>query len=85
MASAWSLKSYVRKILFGAPSARSIPRPYENLGKNYILRKSSSYSATNFLVCSTSIFSEGDELYKKRAQEMTVNSVTEASGTMGVK
>jgi hypothetical protein len=58
MASVWSLKRYVRKIFFGALSARSVPRPYENLGTICILRKSSSYPATTFLICSTIIFFE---------------------------
>ena len=53
MVIAWSLKSCVKNNLFGAPSCRSIRRPYENPGTNGNPRSCSSYCLTFSTICST--------------------------------
>ena len=46
IASSWWQKRHVRNILFGAPSVRTSRSPYDNLGRDCISRKRSSYLAT---------------------------------------
>jgi hypothetical protein len=60
MAMTWSQKSYVRNILFGPPSSRSIACPYDNLGTNGIPCKRFSYSVTTSQIFCFILLSEAD-------------------------
>ena len=59
-------KRYVtKKLLFGAPSSRSIERPYDDHGRNGIPCRRLSYSVTTWEMCCTILFAERGARYVK--------------------